>query len=267
MSNNSALAVIPFEPSPNLQPAVKKRKKLTADDNDNFITTSRLALVISGVRKLFTATTVRNSASVFILVMGPNQRWHVLVKKEAKAFLHKEVLTPPGGYTEEGDKNRPIRNARNRLMKETGIDIADIDCWVPAQQETNKFIDLDNDVAPASYPNNLTNTGANRLELLKDKQGIPEDAYENDKATRQSSLLVIIRGPQPLMMDAAKLENEGWCLVPAFPQSTSATHRTAWSHLFNPHGVMGNGLYRVRDYMYAEGLATYNGQAGPNWQA
>ncbi len=267
MSIHSELAAIPFEPSPILKPAVKQRKKLTDADTINFTTTSRLALVIGGIRKLFTATVMRNSASVFILTRGPDNRWYVLAKKEPKAFLTTEVLTPPGGYTEESDKNRPIRNARSRLLIETGIDIADINCWKPAGQETNPLIDLDAGVSPAPFPNNLTNTGSNRLDLEKDKEGIPEDAYENNKATRQSSLLVIVKDSRPLMMDAGKLESEGWCFVPAFPRDCSPAARADWSRLFNPHGVMGNGLYRARDYMFAEGLATYDGFAGPNWQS
>lgn len=242
--NYSELVPVPDELHPVLKPVEAKKLPTTANTRP-FVESTKLCLEINGRVRHHVDTGLRSSASLFVVKPNAEGVWTVLMKKEAKAFLSTEVLTPPGGYRDRQDDSLATLALR-KGYEEAGLptspnevmdNVHPLEFWLP-EGAAAPLIDLDYDTPPAPYPNN---SGA-----------------------VQASFLLVVKSPEILIRRNKRIK-DNWCMAPVFPVCRTAEHKAEWAKWFNPHGVAGNGLKLVQEYLEDAGLSTRTGLVTETW--
>lgn len=243
--NYSELIPVPDELTPSLQ-AVTAEKLDVNPKALRFVDVHQRHISLNGTPKHYTETGLRSSASLFVVKPNAQGVWTVLMKKEAKAFLAQEVLTPIGGYVEKRDFDNLAHTALRKGYQEAGLPVSPDEVmntdyqpgfWLPEGAST-PLVDLDCGTPPAPYPNNATAVQASFMLIVKDAE---------------------------LLIRRNKQMKDRWCMVRVFPKSRSAEDKAEWSQSINPHGVAAHGLRLVQEYLLDEGVSTRTGQITEKW--
>ncbi len=244
--NYSELISVPDELNPSLQAVTAEILPINPKAS-RFVEVTQKCLSVNGTAKHYTEAGLRSSASLFVVKLNAQGIWTVLMKKEAKAFLPHEVLTPPGGYMEKRDFQNLAHTALRKGHQETGLPVSPDEMmetcyrptfWLPAGA-TSPLIDLDYGSPPAPYPNSA--------------------------AAVQASFMLVVKDTD-LLIRRNKLMKDGWCMAPVFPKTRSTEDKAQWAKCFNPHGVAAHGLRLVQEYLLDEDFSTRTGQVTENWR-